>query len=381
VSRSKFEETSAGKYLQICQGYHILAVQAKQMNILIRISFSLSVLNILKSQLLFKEFHHSNRVFNYIEQHEPTLSFSRIQAVRIADNRIRETYSPYLSLTDTIKHQLTFIEIPEKTDKQKHVGFVFLDPETSKPFRPSIFLVCPYSCRYSDISNQIDQIKNHLCVVTNAPSSACHLFWINTNRDIYQLKTEMNSNDILSLIDRVTTKMDPEWTEKYTKQSNFDHPPDKASLNSLLADFFHEEPLNGDYYCSKCPRLTEARQNADLALPLPRVLIIQLKRFTYDTYSDAKIDTYIDFPLSDLNLSHYVTQNNDKNMDESAMYDLVAVSNHTGSLVSGHYTTYARNVGNKRWYSFNDEIFREIDKKDIVTKNAYILVYVKQTAS
>jgi ubiquitin C-terminal hydrolase len=320
-------------------------------------------------------------ITSFIEQHEPTLSFNRIQAVRIVNNRIRDTYSSYLSLTDAIKHQLTFIEIPEKTYKPKYVEFVFLDQETSKPFRPSVFLVCPYGCRYSDISDQIDQIKDHLCAVTNAPSSAYHLFWINMDNESRQLNTEKNSNDSLLLIDRVTIKMDPEWIEKYTKQSNFDHPPDKASLNSLLEDFFHEEPLNGDYYCSKCLRLTEARQKADLALPLPRILIIQLKRFSYDTYSDAKIDTHIDFPLSDLNLSHYVTQTNDKDMDESAMYDLVAVSNHTGSLVSGHYTTYARNVGNKRWYSFNDEIFREIDKKDIVTKNAYILVYVKQTAS
>jgi hypothetical protein len=41
VSRSKFKETSAGKDLQNCQGYNILAVQAKQMNILRRISFFL----------------------------------------------------------------------------------------------------------------------------------------------------------------------------------------------------------------------------------------------------------------------------------------------------------------------------------------------------
>jgi hypothetical protein len=39
VSRSKFKETSAGKHLQNYQGYNILAVQAKQMNILSRISF------------------------------------------------------------------------------------------------------------------------------------------------------------------------------------------------------------------------------------------------------------------------------------------------------------------------------------------------------
>ncbi len=100
--------------------------------------------------------------------------------------------------------------------------------------------------------------------------------------------------------------------------------------------------MNGDYYCSKYLGLKETRQKADLALPLPPVLIIQLKRFTYDTYSDAKIDTYIDFLLTDLNLSKYVSHNADKNTNVSALYNLMAVSNHTGTLISGHYTTYAR---------------------------------------
>jgi ubiquitin C-terminal hydrolase len=153
-------------------------------------------------------------------------------------------------------------------------------------------------------------------------------------------------------------------------------------LNNLLADFFREEPLDGDYYCSECHSLKEAKQKADLALPLPRVLIIQLKRFTYDAYSDAKIDTYIDFPIQGLDLNQYIAQNDKNNENISALYDLVAVSNHTGTLLSGHYTTYARNYRNKTWYSFNDEITREIsDEKDIVTKNAYILVYVKQIDS
>ncbi|CAF0988119.1 unnamed protein product [Rotaria sordida] len=145
-------------------------------------------------------------------------------------------------------------------------------------------------------------------------------------------------------------------------------------------DFFREEPLNGDYYCSKCLDLKTARQKADLVLPLPPVLIIQLKRFTYDLDSSAKIDTYIDFPLRDLDLGQYIIQNNDEKTNVSTLYDLVAVSNHTGSLVAGHYITYARNDRNKKWYSFNDETIREIiDEHDIVTKNAYILVYIQRT--
>ncbi|CAF4670439.1 unnamed protein product [Rotaria sp. Silwood1] len=137
---------------------------------------------------------------------------------------------------------------------------------------------------------------------------------------------------------------------------------------------------NGDYFCSKCLALKPARQKADFVLPLPPVLIIQLKRFTYDPYSNTKVDTYIDFPLRDLDLRPYIIQNNDQKTNILTLYDLVAVSNHSGSLASGHYTTYTRNDRNKKWYSFNDEIIREIlDECDIVTKNAYILVYAQRT--
>jgi ubiquitin C-terminal hydrolase len=319
---------------------------------------------------------------SFIKQHEPKLSPGRIEAVRIVDNRITDQYASYMVLSDTIKHELAFIEVPEKTVEQKCIEFLFLNRKTREPFRPPVFLVRPsYNCHYSDLSEQINQIQNHLCSISNAPMYAVnHLYWTNTSHEIRPLKPSTNKDDTLLFMDRLTIEMDSEWIQKYQSQYTFDQHTDKSSLNSLLADFFREEPLDGDYYCSHCLGLKEARQKADLALPLPHVLIIQLKRFTYDAYSDTKINTYIDFPLTNLDLSQYVIQNSSKKADISALYDLVAVSNHRGTLISGHYTTYAKNDQNKTWYSFNDETIREMtDEKDVVTKNAYILVYVKRT--
>jgi ubiquitin C-terminal hydrolase len=318
---------------------------------------------------------------SFIEQHEPTLSSRRIEAVRIVDNSIIDKYSPYISLDDTIKHQLTFIELPEKTVEQRYIEFQFLDRETGKPFRPPVFFVRPsYDCRYSDLSGHINQIQNHLCSVTNAPTSAFHFYWINSNDETRDLNTDTTKDDVLLFMHRLVIEMDSELIQKYKNLYNFERSHNNASLNNLLKDFFREELLNGDYHCSTCLDLKKAKQKADLALPFPLVLIIQLKRFSYDAYSDAKIDTYIDFPLTNLDLSQYAIQNAEKNTNISAVYDLVAISNHTGTLVSGHYTTYARNNQNKKWYSFNDEITREItNEKDIVTRNAYILIYVKRT--
>ncbi|CAF0787656.1 unnamed protein product [Rotaria sp. Silwood1] len=319
---------------------------------------------------------------SFIKQHEPKLSITQIQAFRIVNNIIMGKYSLHTLLSDTVNDQLTFIEHPEKTIEQKYVEFTFLNHKTYKPFRPPIFLVRPsYDCYYSDLSEQINQIQNHLCLVTKAPTSAFHLYWINDSGSVCDFDIEAHKhNTSLLFMNRITLEMDPEWVEKYINQYNNDRSFINPSLNSLLANFFHEEPLRGDYFCSKCLALKPARQKADFVLPLPPVLIIQLKRFTYDPYSNTKVDTYIDFPLRDLDLRPYIIQNNDQKTNILTLYDLVAVSNHSGSLASGHYTTYTRNDRNKKWYSFNDEIIREIlDECDIVTKNAYILVYAQRT--
>ncbi|XP_054152570.1 ubiquitin carboxyl-terminal hydrolase 4-like [Oppia nitens] len=40
------------------------------------------------------------------------------------------------------------------------------------------------------------------------------------------------------------------------------------------------------------------------------------------------------------------------------VYDLLAITNYTGSYYSGHYTAYARNHINRQWYKFNDSYCR-----------------------
>lgn len=318
---------------------------------------------------------------SFIKQHDAELSPEKIKAVRILDNTIISNCPSAIWLTDTFKHQLTLIEVPKKNVDQRYIEFQFVDRKTHKVFRPPVLLVGPsYECRYSDLSKQIEQIQNHVCSVTGASPSDCYFYWINEYGKTRDFNAEVTSDGCLLFLSRVTMEMDYEWIEKYQSRYSFERSVNNTSLTNLLNDFFQEEALDGDYYCSKCLGLKKAEQKASLALPLPYVLIIQLKRFTYDAYSDAKIDTYIDFPLKDLDLSEYINPKTEKNTTLSTLYDLVAVSNHTGSLISGHYTTYAKNDRNNKWYSFNDEITRELNnEKDIVTKNAYILVYTKRT--
>lgn len=54
-----------------------------------------------------------------------------------------------------------------------------------------------------------------------------------------------------------------------------------------------------------------------------------------------KIDSEVDFPLEDLDLTKHITGSKEKG--EKLIYDLYAVSNHYGNMGFGHYTAYCKN--------------------------------------
>ena len=104
---------------------------------------------------------------------------------------------------------------------------------------------------------------------------------------------------------------------------------------------------------------------------LPNYLIIQLKRFHNHQH---KINTLIDFPLDDLDLTKYITKK--KNDPNHYIYSLYAVNNHSGNTQQGHYYTFFKNHDN--WYQSNDSIITKIPHNNIVTPNAYILFYLRK---
>ena len=94
-----------------------------------------------------------------------------------------------------------------------------------------------------------------------------------------------------------------------------------------------EELSEQDYwYCSKCKAHQPSTKKFDL-WSLPPVLVIHLKRFSYSRSYRDKIDTQVEFPLTELDLSSYLLN---KNVNKTTKYNLVAVSNHYGSLGGGH---------------------------------------------
>lgn len=133
--------------------------------------------------------------------------------------------------------------------------------------------------------------------------------------------------------------------------------------------------------CGKCKKSVNAiKQNA--FWHLPQVMILCLNRFVStdgSSGSGRKLDDFVEFPVTDLDLSPFV-QGPEAAGGKKILYDLYAVSNHYGSLNSGHYTAYAKNRGDGKWYCFNDSLTPK-EEPNPVTENAYILFYIRKDPS
>ncbi|XP_062618442.1 ubiquitin carboxyl-terminal hydrolase 4-like [Saccostrea cucullata] len=147
-------------------------------------------------------------------------------------------------------------------------------------------------------------------------------------------------------------------------------------LDNCLDLFTKVEQLgeNDLWYCPQCKKHQPATKKFDL-WNLPEILIVHLKRFSYNRFYRDKIDALVEFPVRGLNLRKYIINP----YHGPATYDLIAVSNHYGGLGGGHYTAYAENKDDGEWYYFDDSSVSSSSEDDVVSKAAYVLVYQRQT--
>lgn len=149
----------------------------------------------------------------------------------------------------------------------------------------------------------------------------------------------------------------------------------KHSLDECLDLFVTNEKLGSDdaWYCPKCKEFQQATKKFDL-WSVPKVLIIHLKRFHYSRYRRDKIETLVEFPVHNLDISKIVINKS----EQLKKYDLVGVCNHFGTLGGGHYTAYAKNNIDKNWYLFDDSSVRKATESEVVSSCAYVLMYIQQ---
>ncbi|XP_053325397.1 ubiquitin carboxyl-terminal hydrolase 4 isoform X2 [Spea bombifrons] len=171
---------------------------------------------------------------------------------------------------------------------------------------------------------------------------------------------------------------DDQEAEAFDKHESMLQPQKKkitVALRDCIQLFTKKETLgeHDPWYCPNCRKHQQATKKFDL-WSLPKILVVHLKRFSYNRYWRDKLDAVVEFPIRNLNMSEFVC-------DLTAgpyLYDLVAVSNHYGGMGGGHYTAYAKNHENGQWYYFDDSSVSPASEDQIVTKAAYVLFYQRQ---
>ncbi|KAL3900638.1 MAG: hypothetical protein SGCHY_001201 [Lobulomycetales sp.] len=142
-----------------------------------------------------------------------------------------------------------------------------------------------------------------------------------------------------------------------------------VTLNECLDLFAELELLDGDN--KWCKTLRKSSKKLSIS-KLPPFLMIHLKRFYHQGPFMNKIETHVEFPLNNLDMTNYHNDGSGR-----GKYDLYAVTNQYGGLNSGHYTSLVKNPYKQTWLNFDDSRISGTDK--VTSEAAYILFYVQQS--
>ncbi|KAG0052225.1 ubiquitin-specific protease doa4 [Gryganskiella cystojenkinii] len=150
------------------------------------------------------------------------------------------------------------------------------------------------------------------------------------------------------------------------------------TLQSCLNNFVEPELMEGEnaWHCPHCKKPRKATKQMTLSR-LPDVLLIQLKRFSSEGPFKNKIKAMVQYPIQDLDLTKYMPSTR-HGKAEPAIYDLYAVSNHSGEVSSGHYTACVRGEVPGSWTNFDDTRVSPCDKSVAVSEHGYTLFYVRK---
>uniref|UniRef100_A0A8B9BQ93 Ubiquitin carboxyl-terminal hydrolase n=1 Tax=Anser brachyrhynchus TaxID=132585 RepID=A0A8B9BQ93_9AVES len=182
------------------------------------------------------------------------------------------------------------------------------------------------------------------------------------------------------VLEQIRLLFDEQEAQAFEKHSSLLQPQKKkavVALRDCIELFTTMETLgeHDPWYCPNCKKHQQATKKFDL-WSLPKILVVHLKRFSYSRYWRDKLDTVVEFPIRGLNMSEFVCDPR----RGSYVYDLIAVSNHYGAMGVGHYTAYAKNKVNDKWYYFDDSSVSVASEDQIVTKAAYVLFYQRRNS-
>lgn len=148
------------------------------------------------------------------------------------------------------------------------------------------------------------------------------------------------------------------------------------TLDEALNSYFSREQLdNNDYKCEACKRRVPATKQFTLERP-PKVLCVQLKRFSF---LGGKISRHIGFKQT-IDMGQYLWREPGES-PKQLTYKLMSMVTHMGPSVNcGHYTAVAQ-VSSGQYYSFDDCCVRPISLNNVLSTNAYIMIFEMENYS
>ncbi|KGL91203.1 Ubiquitin carboxyl-terminal hydrolase 2 [Charadrius vociferus] len=145
----------------------------------------------------------------------------------------------------------------------------------------------------------------------------------------------------------------------------------EVTLMDCLRLFTKEDVLDGDEKptCCRCKARTRCTKKFSIQ-KFPKILVLHLKRFSEARIRTSKLTTFVNFQLKDLDLREFASQS-----CNHAIYNLYAVSNHSGTTMGGHYTAYCKSPISSEWHSFNDSRVTPMSSSHVRSSDAYLLFY------
>ncbi|CAF1045772.1 unnamed protein product [Adineta ricciae] len=341
--------------------------------------------------------------------HQPKPDY--IHPVEVYNHRIHLQYNESHALTRIIdRDQIVFYESEHSLKSDKQTGILmpctFREVDYRQNFGLPIYLSLPRkNCTGKNIRDALQKvIGNFLPLSSVAPAdkplySALLQITQNYSPQLKPLSSLLDEQiDFARLNVELVVEVNSAVVDLYKKQEKEKEKADDSQQSAMkknnrvenstkrtitLMDCFRyftkKETLSDDdrWFCPKCKQLEKATKKFDIWL-LPKILIVQLKRFSYTRYHRDKIEDLVDCPLHDLDLSQFVLNPEQK---KNTKYDLIGVSNHMGSLGGGHYTAYAKNSKDERWHSFDDSYVSDISENDVISRSAYVLIYRQKSTT
>eukprot|EP00299_Pterocystis_sp_00344_P011721 c5515_g1_i1.p1 GENE.c5515_g1_i1~~c5515_g1_i1.p1 ORF type:complete len:902 (+),score=242.29 c5515_g1_i1:293-2707(+) len=276
-------------------------------------------------------------------------------------------------------------EIPEPQPNSRVVRVTQKHEYSAQRSHPFVVLYTPNETTAAQIYNQVRRSLSRILNAIPPTQSLENAFKITFQGSMFGKGFEDN-NEVVVINERDTLSVNwlpelsknvPEWNRLIdSSQDQMQLPTTTNEINKQVTiynclDLFTKEEMLGEadtWYCPSC----KLHQRAALKMQLwrlPSHLIIHLKRFLSEDKFREKIDTLVDVPEI-IDLADYTLGPN-----QSTRYRLYAVSNHSGSLYGGHYTTNAQNHVDKKWYTFNDSSCSEITADAVITQSAYLLFF------